>query len=82
MITDYIIDLIYKIFMFFLSGHEPLDFNIDINFVDTITDFLGFIFYVIPINGLAPIISIIVTITAFRILIAVIKTLWDLLPIL
>lgn len=68
--------------MFFLDGHEPLDFNIDISFVDVITDFLGFIFYVIPISGLTPIISIIVTIVAFRIIIAIVKTIWDLLPIL
>ena len=82
MITDIFVTLIYDLFMFFLGGYEPLHFNIDTTVFRTFTDFLAFIFYILPINGLLPIVTIVVGITMFRVIISVIKTIWDLLPIL
>lgn len=82
MISDIFITLIYDLFMFFLGGYEPLHFNIDTTVFRTFSDFLAFIFYILPINGLLPIVTIVVGITMFRVIISVIKTIWDLLPIL
>lgn len=82
MITDSVISLAYDIFMFFLSGYEPLTFNIDTTVFRTFTDFLAFIFYILPVSGLMPIVTIFMGIMMFRIVISVIKTIWDLLPIL
>lgn len=82
MITDIFVTLIYDLFMFFLGGYEPLHFNIDTTVFRTFSDFLAFIFYILPINGLLPIVTIVVGITMFRVIISVIKTIWDLLPIL
>lgn len=82
MITDIIINLIYDIFMFFLGGFEPLTFNIDTTVFRTFSDFLAFIFYILPIDGLLPIVTIFTGLMLFRIIISVIKTIWDLLPIL
>lgn len=82
MITDFIIQLIFKIFMFFVDGKEPLRFNIDSSVYEYIKDFVAFIFYILPIEGLKPIFSIIVSIIVFRITISVIKTIWNLVPIL
>lgn len=82
MITDACINLIYNIFMALLGSYEPLTFNFDSSVYGTISNFLAFIFYILPIDGLVPIVVIVIGITVFRIVISVIKTVWDLLPIL
>lgn len=82
MITDAVINIIYDIFMFLLGGYQPLAFNMDTTVFRTFSDFLAFIFYILPVQGLLPIVTIFVSIMMFRIVISVIKTIWDLLPIL
>ena len=82
MITDALITLIYDAFMYFLGGYEPLQFNIDTTVFRTFSDFLAFIFYILPIDGLLPIVTIFISLMVFRIIISVVKTIWDLLPIL
>lgn len=82
MLTDAIISMFYNIFMSFLGTNEPIDFNIDTTVFKTISDFLAFIFYILPIDGLLTIVSIFIGLMIFRIIISVVKTIWDLLPIL
>lgn len=82
MITDAIITLVYDAFMFFLGGYEPLEFNVDTTIFKTFSDFLAFIFYILPIDGLLPIVTIFIGLMVFRIIISIVKTIWDLLPIL
>lgn len=81
MITGFFIDLIYNAFMFLIGGHEPLRFNIDSSVYEFIHDFVAFIFFIIPVNGLSIIFSIIVAVILFRSVVSFIKTIWDLLPI-
>lgn len=80
MITGFFIDLIYDAFMLLIGGHEPLRFNIDSSVYEFIHDFVAFVFFIIPINGLSVIFSIIVAIIIFRTVVSFIKTIWDLLP--
>lgn len=82
MLTDAVITMFYDIFMSFLGTNEPIDFNIDTTVFKTISDFLAFIFYILPIDGLLTIVSIFIGLMIFRIIISVVKTIWDLLPIL
>ncbi len=82
MITDAIISLVYDIFMFFLGSYEPLTFNIDTTVFGTFSDFLAFIFYILPMDGLMPMVTIFAGLMMFRIVVSVIKTIWDLLPVL
>ncbi len=74
--------MFYNIFMSFLGTNEPIEFNIDTTVFKTISDFLTFIFYILPIDGLLSIVSIFIGLMIFRIIISVVKTIWDLLPIL
>ncbi len=74
--------MFYNIFMSFLGTNEPIEFNIDTTVFKTISDFLAFIFYILPIDGLLSIVSIFIGLMIFRIIISVVKTIWDLLPIL
>lgn len=82
MIADAMINSVYRIFMYFLGAYKPLDFKVDTTFFDTVTDLFAFIFYILPIYDLKPIISIIIALMGFRIIIVIIKTVWDVLPIL
>ena len=82
MVLDAVIDIIYRIFMHFLGGYEPLSIDIDVSFFDTLTDFFAFIFYVLPIDGLKPIVGIIIALMGFRLIIVIFKTIWDVLPVL
>lgn len=82
MISDLIVSLIYNIFMFIVNGREPLRFNIESSVYEFIHDFMAFLFFILPIGGLKRIFSIIVSIIVFRIIIAIVKTIWDLLPFL
>lgn len=82
MIGDLIIGIIYNAFMFVLGGFEPLHFNMDTTVFQTFSDFFAFIFYIMPFKSLFPIVVITVSLMTFRITVSVIKTIWDLLPIL
>ncbi len=82
MIMVALIGLVYNIFMFLFGGFEPLSFNVDSSVYEYIHDFVAFIFYVLPVSGLKPMYSIIVSIIGFRIIVSLVKTIWQLLPIL
>lgn len=81
MVIDAVIGLIYNVFMYLFGAHEPLRFNISTTVYEFIHDFVAFIFFILPMNGLQVIFSIIVAVIMFRITVAVIKTIWDLLPV-
>ena len=59
--------------------------NIGVNFIDKIpiiSDFISVISYILPWSALLPLITIIVSSFIFRIAVSLIKTIWDLLPVL
>lgn len=50
-------------------------------YLQGLTNFLHVIYYVLPIAKLSPIIVCFMGLMAFRIVVAIIKTVWNLLPI-
>lgn len=82
MITDLLFNFFYSIFKVFIDGHEPLRFNVDSSVYEVCKNFISFVFYILPVYGLKPIVFIIASIIMFRITVSLIKTLWDVLPIL
>lgn len=56
-----------------------VDFLLGFSYVKT---FLQVVVYVLPWNNLVPLIAIIVWIIGFRVVISLIKTLWELIPVL
>lgn len=81
MIIDFILGIIYNVFMHFVGGYDPLRFNIDSSVYESVHDFMAFIFFILPIQGFIPIIDTIFYIIVFRAIVSFIKTLWDLLPV-
>lgn len=80
MVTDAILGIIYDAFMFVMGGFQPLHFNVNLQLVDTVTDFLAFIFFILPVRDMLSVLPVIVAIIGFRILIAFVTTIWRLLP--
>lgn len=82
MIIDAILGLISIIAGVLLMPLEVFNVAIDIaSSIPVVAKFLMFVAYVIPWSNLVPIFAIVVAIMSFRVIIALIKTIWDLLPI-
>lgn len=82
MVTNSIIELVNKVVMSFFSGWEDIDLLIPMIAFNTLEDIFAFLFYILPIDGIVTMVGIIVAIMTFRIIISLIKTLWELIPIL
>lgn len=82
MITFKIFEIFAAIIDFFFSGTETFSISVDFALFEPVRNTLGFIMYMLPMDGLFVIVDIIVMINLFRIVIALLKTIWDILPIL
>lgn len=81
MIGEFILNIIFQLVEWMLAGLPEISFNP--NAVDTST-FMGIVrcvLYMLPLGTVNTIIGIIILISSFRIFIAIVKTIWDMLPI-
>ena len=81
MILEFLLNIIFQIVTWLLSGLPEI--TVDFSAVDSST-FMGCVrcvLYMLPLGTINTIIGIILAVTGFRIFIAIIKTIWDLLPI-
>lgn len=70
------------VFVVGILGTAIFSWTLDTSpYLQGLTNFLHVIYYVLPMGKLSPIIICFVGLMAFRIVISIIKTLWDLLPI-
>lgn len=61
----------------------PLNWAVNTVFsISVISDFINIVAFVLPWSNLVPIIVFIIAMFAFRIVVSLIKTIWDLLPVL
>lgn len=83
MIFDAILLVLQGIVNILLSPLTVLNIAIDfVASIPVITQFLQVVAYVLPFSNLMPLIILNIAIFGFRAIIALIKTVWDLLPIL
>ena len=83
MIWNPIILFCYGLVLGLLSPLDKLnDLTVDPYIADSILDFFKFVAYLVPLRRLLPIIAICFAILTVRITIMVVKTIWDLIPIL
>ena len=81
MILEFLLNIIFQIVTWLLSGLPEI--TVDFSAVDS-SAFMGCVrcvLYMLPLGTINTIIGIILAVTGFRIFIAIIKTIWDLLPI-
>lgn len=81
MIVEAILSVVFGVVNIILAPVSVLSWGFDvISYLSPLGDILAIVYYVLPIGKLAPIISFIVAMFIFRAVIALIKTIWAVLP--
>lgn len=83
MIVDGLLFILQGILSVLLAPLTPLNWAITTGFsIGVISDFVNIVAFVLPWQNILPIITFIIVMFAFRAVVALIKTVWDLIPIL
>lgn len=82
MIIEALLNVLFGIVNIILSPISLLGWGFDLALTSPLGGILKVVYYVLPIGKLAPIITFIVSMFIFRAVIALIKTIWELIPIL
>lgn len=82
MVFEALLSIIFGIVNIILTPLDALNFVFNSSFFHTVVEYLSVIFYILPIGNLSPIIIFIVSMFAFRAVVSLIKTIWDILPFL
>lgn len=64
------------------NGLEKLHFTVSNGFYEVLDNYLSFAVWILPWRELAPIVIFIFSMFIFRTVVSIIKTIWNLLPIL
>lgn len=81
MVTEGIIDLVFRIVEGLLSLLPDISWDVDGTVFDIFFDVLEMVCYLLPMGTVLSIFLIVVGLTMFRVVISFIKTIWDLLPL-
>ena len=83
MIIDLFLGIIQVVVNVLLAPLSAFSFGLDIvTKIPVVMGFIKVISFIFPWSQITPIITIIVAIFAFRAIVALIKTIWELLPVL
>lgn len=82
MITQSIFNVFFNILHGLLSFLPDVSWSVEASFITKALDIIALVGYLIPMNTVAAILTLIVVINLFKIVVAFIKTLWQLIPFL
>ena len=82
MITTGLLKMALGLISGMTSGLGSLSFTVSDGFYEVLNNYLCCALYFIPFKQLMPIVIFVFTMFCFRAVVAVIETIWDLLPIL
>lgn len=74
-IINYLVDLLFLPIQAISIG---IDF---VSGISILNSFFSVVYYLLPIGNILPLIFIVIAITIFKIVISLIKTIWELLPV-
>lgn len=81
MIVEGMLSVVFGLLNVLLLPLNVVNFSMNILTLDPIKQFIKMALYIIPFAELMPIFIFFVSMMAFRIVVSLIKTIWDLLPI-
>ena len=81
MISEFFLDIIFNLVSGMLSAAPDITFSVETSAFQYFVDILKVACYMLPMNTVSTIIGIIVGISGLRIFVALIRTIWDLLPV-
>jgi hypothetical protein len=80
MIVQLLINFLFGILNLILKPFDLISFVLNADFMITVKHYLSVIFYIIPIANFLPIFAFIIALMGLRITIALLKTVWGILP--
>ena len=81
MISEFVMNIVFNFVSGIFSLLPDIHWSIDTTFFDYWSDIVSVVTYMLPMAAVASIINTIIALTIFRIVIAFLKTVWDVLPI-
>ena len=81
MIIELLFNLLFSVVNILFLPFDGLNLIIGSDIFSTVMNYCSVALYVIPIQNFIPIIVFVIGTMTFRILISVLKTLWDILPL-
>lgn len=81
MIGEFLLNIVFNIVEGALSILPAFDWNVKSAFFQGFLDVLRLACYMLPMGSIVTMISIVVFLTLFRIAVSLIKTIWELLPL-
>ena len=81
LIAEFLLNIVFSLVQWLLGFLPDISFNVESSAFDYFIGIIQVAAYMLPMNTIFAIIGIIVALTLFRIVIAIIKTVWDLLPL-
>ena len=81
MISEFFLNIIFGLVSGFFSMMPDITWSVDTTAFQYFMDILKFAGYMLPWGTVVSIVSVIFSICVFRIVVAFIKTIWDLLPL-
>lgn len=80
MIFEALLNVVFGVVNAILTPVSVIGWGFDLALCSPLGDILKVIYYVLPIGKLSPIITFIISMFVFRAVIALIKTIWAVLP--
>lgn len=80
MISEFVLDIVFRLVSGTFELLPDISWSVDTSAFQFLLSFLRCAAYLLPWNTVLAIISLIVSLSVFRIIIAVVKAVWDLLP--
>lgn len=81
MITEFLLNIIFQFVSGILEPLPDMSWSVDTSGWEIFFDVVEVVAYMLPWDTVAAIVSLIITITIFRIIVSIIKTIWDILPL-
>ncbi len=82
MILETIINILFLPLQALLSLLPDISWNVENNFLNSVLDIFQVVCYLLPMKTVVAILTIIIAINVFKIVISIIKTIWQLIPLL
>lgn len=81
MISEFILNIIFGIVSGMLALLPDISWNVDSSALNTFMDYVRVASYMLPMDTVGTIFGLVCAIISFRIIISLIKTIWELLPL-
>lgn len=80
MISEFMLDIVFNIVSGMFSMLPEVSWSVDSSAFEFLLSFIRCIAYLLPWGTVTSIVGVILALSIFRIVIAIIKAVWDLLP--